>query len=40
MEKAKEKKRLDIERELETHVDLITDEKVKNYIKKKKEAKT
>ena len=39
MEKAKSKKRQDIENELVKHSDLITDPKVKQYIKAKKELK-
>ena len=38
MDKAKEKKKLDVVRELEKHSSLISDEKVKNFIEKKKEV--
>ena len=39
MAKAKAKKRQDLENELEKHSSLISDEKVKEYIMKKKDQK-
>lgn len=39
MAKAEAKKKKDVETELMTHSDLITDKKVKSYIEKKKEQK-
>jgi predicted signal transduction protein with EAL and GGDEF domain len=39
MAKAAAKKRADVENELMTHVDIISDPKVREYIKEKKEAK-
>ena len=39
MDKAKDKKKQDVVRELEKHVDLISDDKVKQFIMKKKENK-
>lgn len=39
MAKAKAKKKQDVENELAKHSDLISDEKVKSYIEKKKEEK-
>ena len=39
MAKAKAKKRADAENELMTHVDLISDPKIKQYIMQKKTAK-
>ena len=40
MAKAEAKKKLDVERELMKHSDLITDSKVKSYIQKKKQEAT
>lgn len=39
MAKAEAKKKQDIENELQKHSDLISDQKVKSYIQKKKEEK-
>ena len=39
MAKVKAKKRNDMENELMTHVDMIQDPKIKEYIKAKKQAK-